>query len=467
MLIGVLAFAPTIVLMLGYENNLARLVPIAGIVSYTLVLGAAVVSYFHWRLTAAGALDHRLAQWLAVGLTVGSVNGILQVIALLDGRHGWPIAGQPVLVLVLCVGVVLAERVDVPGNLALVCVGATTLVVAVYSAARHIAPRLVLGDTQIDVAGTATMLAALALAWIVLNRPQVSLWARRRLAAAILLLTGAQCATNTGVDHHLLQGATVVAFLLGAVILCVLTQHLLRGSILRHTAELDRSQRSLAEVRARILEDRQLLHEVGSTLAGITTASRVMRHEHGVPAQRRQRLESMLSAELARLERLMLNRVGGAESEEDTWMHVDDVVEPVVISHQERGRQVTWAPCGEEGLGDPDELAEVCNILLENAARHARGSEVSLSVSVQGDEVVIACADDGPGVPLELRERIFDPEVKGSRSPGQGLGLAIAHRLASSRGGRIELVDDGTPGATFVARLPRKVTSDVPACIVA
>ena len=59
-------------------------------------------------------------------------------------------------------------------------------------------------------------------------------------------------------------------------------------------------------------KERELLHEVGATLAGITSASRVMRYGEAVPASRRQRLESMLAAELDRLERLMDARVSGS-----------------------------------------------------------------------------------------------------------------------------------------------------------
>jgi signal transduction histidine kinase len=216
-----------------------------------------------------------------------------------------------------------------------------------------------------------------------------------------------------------------------------------------------------------VLEDRELLHEVGATLAGITTASQVMRTGQAVPAHRRQRLETMLTAELARLERLMANRVRGEAPTDDQHMWVDDVVQPVVVSHQERQRSVVWLPCGQEAYGDPDELAEVCNILLENAARHARGAVVRLSVAVQDGDVVVICSDDGPGVPPEMRDRIFDAEAKSAGSQGQGLGLAIAQRLACARGGSIELVDLGRPGATFVARLPREVATDVPASHVA
>ncbi len=110
----------------------------------------------------------------------------------------------------------------------------------------------------------------------------------------------------------LVATAAVAAQVAGALVLCTMTQALLRGSILERAEQVGRLQRSLAEVREAVGKDRDLLHEVGATLAGITNASRVMRHGDAVPAWRRQRLESMLEAELDRLERLMLARASGS-----------------------------------------------------------------------------------------------------------------------------------------------------------
>jgi signal transduction histidine kinase len=137
------------------------------------------------------------------------------------------------------------------------------------------------------------------------------------------------------------------------------------------------------------------------------------------------------------------------------------VVEPLVISHHARGRDVRWFASGERAFGDPDELAEVVNILLENAARHGGRGAVRLSVTAADGGALVICSDSGPGVPVELRGRLFEPEVRGPASQGQGLGLAIAHRLVCARGGTIEVVDGHQPGATFVARLPRRSVVDV------
>jgi signal transduction histidine kinase len=470
--VGVISTLPSIAILLGAgdEESLARLVHASGLVSYGLVLGAAVLTYFHWRMvsvTQGSELDERLARWLTVGLTAFGVNGLLIVAVGDPGRDGWAVVGQLMLVLVLCAAAAVADRVDVPGEPVLVCTLAAVLIPAAYGLTRLVAPPLSLGTLDGGMLNLLVVVASLLLVWVVLGRTQVSLRVRRRLSAAALLLTAAQSATSLGEHSTVLLAGAIAAYLLGALLLCSMAQQLLRRSVMDSQNEIEHLQRSLEEVRAGLLEDRELLHEVGATLAGITTASRVMRQPGAVTKHRRQRLESMLTAELARLERLMQRRVEGLRGGEDRAIWLDDVIEPVVVSHQARGRLVSWQPCGEEAYGNPDELAEVCNILLENAARHGGGGQVTLSVSAYSRGVEIVCSDQGPGISPEDRELIFDPELKGAHSQGQGLGLAIARRLATARGGRLELLDDGRPGATFVALLPTKVVAGDQACHVA
>jgi signal transduction histidine kinase len=469
MLVGLIVVAPTIALMLGNEQRLVDAVPVAGMASYALVLGAAVLIYFHWRLTAerrAGTISRRLVEWLLLGLTIAAVDGLLQLTAVTPEDDMTTVVAQLVLTLVLCVLAAVSERLDVPCDPAVAGTAAAALLIVAYTLVLRLAPPIVLTGDTAALVNASVLVAGLLLALIVLNRTRASLWARRRVASAAVLLTVGQCATNLDSSHDGFMVLAIVAFIFGALTLCLMSTRMLRSSLQEQVAEVELLQRTLAEVRSAVLEDRELLHEVGATLAGLTTASELMRGGQRVPARRRRRLEAMLGAELARLGRLMAHRAGDGGAGEDLPMRIDDIVGPIVVSHQERQRTVVWSPSGEEAYGDPDELAEICNILLENAACHAHGAAVRLSVAAQGEEVVVVCSDDGPGVPPELRHRIFDPEAKGARSSGQGLGLAIARRLASARGGSLELAELGA-GATFVARLPRKVTADVAAGHVA
>jgi two-component system OmpR family sensor kinase len=82
---------------------------------------------------------------------------------------------------------------------------------------------------------------------------------------------------------------------------------------------------------------------------------------------------------------------------------------------------------------------------------------VDVTVRADGDDAVLEVADDGPGVPEELRDRIFERFVRaqGDRGGSAGLGLSIVQAVARSHGGDVRL--DGAPGggAHFVVTLPR------------
>jgi len=104
---------------------------------------------------------------------------------------------------------------------------------------------------------------------------------------------------------------------------------------------------------------------------------------------------------------------------------------------------------------DPGSVARIVRILLDNALRVAPpGSRIRLRV---GSGPLVEVADEGPGVPAEERELIFERFQRGrgrSDEGGFGLGLAIGSELAARMGGSLELVDDERPGATFRLTLP-------------
>jgi signal transduction histidine kinase len=103
---------------------------------------------------------------------------------------------------------------------------------------------------------------------------------------------------------------------------------------------------------------------------------------------------------------------------------------------------------------DQDVVERIVAPLLENASKHA-SSDATVTVSRNGQSVLITVSDDGPGIsPLEL-ERIFQPGVRGAEtagSDGAGLGLALARRLARAASG--EITAQAGPGGRFTVRLP-------------
>jgi two-component system, OmpR family, sensor kinase len=111
--------------------------------------------------------------------------------------------------------------------------------------------------------------------------------------------------------------------------------------------------------------------------------------------------------------------------------------------------------------GNPDELHRMVLNLLDNAARHTPpGATIELRLRAEGRDAVLEVADDGPGVPPELREQIFERFVRGEGpadtavSGGSGLGLAIVRAVATSHGGSAEVGEAERGGALFRVRLP-------------
>ena len=95
---------------------------------------------------------------------------------------------------------------------------------------------------------------------------------------------------------------------------------------------------------------------------------------------------------------------------------------------------------------------------MENALRHTDpGTAVEASVERQNGHIVLAVEDDGPGIPEELRDKVFERffRAHGDRSGSSGLGLAIVRAVAESHHGSVRLEPplDGR-GARFVVRFP-------------
>jgi signal transduction histidine kinase len=111
---------------------------------------------------------------------------------------------------------------------------------------------------------------------------------------------------------------------------------------------------------------------------------------------------------------------------------------------------------------DAEQLGRVLRNLIGNAQKYgAEGGTISVAVEVEDDaeSVCISVTDDGPGIPPEDLERIFERFYRGTRSgsslPGSGLGLAIARGLIELHGGRLSVQSAPGKGSTFRISLPR------------
>ena len=239
----------------------------------------------------------------------------------------------------------------------------------------------------------------------------------------------------------------------------------------------------LARLEASSKRERQFIadasHELQSPLAAFRAQLEVAAaHPDGVdwPALTRDLLEDSDRLErltgdllvLAKLDAQRTPALGSAASPEAVGS-VDLVDLDAVVAEEAARLRVTTTKTLDTARvtagpvrGDREDLRRLVRNLLDNGVRHAE-SRVVVSVSGRGDEVELAVADDGPGIAVADRARVFERFVRLDADRGRagrggsGLGLAIARAIAERHGGAIEIVDgqlDGVAGTQFVVRLP-------------
>ena len=116
---------------------------------------------------------------------------------------------------------------------------------------------------------------------------------------------------------------------------------------------------------------------------------------------------------------------------------------------------------GTRILADKRRMERVVANLLDNADKYADGA-TGVRVELEDGRVRIVVEDEGPGVPDEVRETIFERFARGTEAGrrtmdrGVGLGLALVTEHVRLHGGRVWVADreDGRPGAAFVVELP-------------
>ncbi len=238
-----------------------------------------------------------------------------------------------------------------------------------------------------------------------------------------------------------------------------------RSSQARSTSLLERLAASLRHEQRLSAE---ISHELRTPLANIIAeAQYALRHgqhiddanatlEHILQSARQlgRTLDTLMAAARAQLDphRATSDSAACAHTALQTSVpkHISSQLEITVDSPQDRLRVAVERELVERILAP----------LLENATRHARHL---VHIGVEGDREAVrfVLQDDGPGVPAEEQEAIFQPGYRATTSapattitsPGTGLGLALCRRLARTAGGDV-LAEPSDAGARFIVRLP-------------
>lgn len=171
---------------------------------------------------------------------------------------------------------------------------------------------------------------------------------------------------------------------------------------------------------------------------------------------------SRLVAELLDLSRIDAGVAPLRRAEFAVQPFLHEAVGEAAMNATGAGRPVTFrtaeVPPRLRGYGDAERLHQVLANLLDNAARHSPpGGTVTVSAAARPDSLVLDVTDEGPGIPIEERQRVFERFTRGDRATGRdggtGLGLAIARWVLDLHGGTIAVVEP--PGARATgARAP-------------
>jgi two-component system, OmpR family, sensor histidine kinase KdpD len=212
-----------------------------------------------------------------------------------------------------------------------------------------------------------------------------------------------------------------------------------------------------------------ITHDLRTPLASITAGvSSLLDPDVSYDDREREELLRTSLEEANRLNRMVANLLdlarmrAGALQPATEPMPFEDVLESVLRRMEPALRPFTLRTMVRPELPlvqiDPIQIDQVLTNLLENAVRFAPpGSEIRIAANAWAGQVEVRVSDQGPGVPADRRERVFEPFYKhdaGLGRGGTGLGLAIARAVVQAHGGRIRIEGTPTGGTAVVFDLP-------------
>jgi len=195
---------------------------------------------------------------------------------------------------------------------------------------------------------------------------------------------------------------------------------------------------------------RNISHELRSPLARIQVAVELAERQPERASEYLARIEQ----EATDLERLTQQVLGLARLQEsdrepgqvDLIEVVDAVAQDATFEGKGEQKTVNWTPPEKRAIvkGDRQLIGSAIENVVRNALRHtAPGSEVIIDLAVADDTCRLRVRDQGPGVPDDQLEDIFEPFYRASETDGVGVGLAITHRVVSLMNGQVSARNEG------------------------
>ncbi len=210
-------------------------------------------------------------------------------------------------------------------------------------------------------------------------------------------------------------------------------------------------------------------HELRSPLTGIKgfTSTLLTKWDRFSEDQRHLMLETV-DADADRLSRLITELLDAARIDAGRLtlrrgpVHLDDLVRRVLTNMSGGSTEPFEVTIGDDLAlvwGDDDRIIQVVTNLVENAARHGFGLKQILLANTASDAgetdgVNLEIHDNGPGIPEEMRQRVFSRFWRAGPGAGSGLGMYIARGIVEQHGGRIDILDSDGAGALIRVWLP-------------
>jgi len=216
-------------------------------------------------------------------------------------------------------------------------------------------------------------------------------------------------------------------------------------------------------------------HELRTPLTVIRGQLEVLAAQSEPPAEEVQRVERLVQAEIARITRLVDDLLLLAKTEQTEFLRIEWIDVAAFVGELWSGMSLLAArrfELGEVPVGtlraDPDRLAQALRNLVANAVAHTSSDRGLVRMSVQalaGDRIRFVVEDDGPGIPLDQRERVFHrfhrtDAARDRASGGTGLGLAIVRAIADAHGGTVGAFESPEGGARIELELPGFVVAE-------
>jgi two-component system, OmpR family, sensor kinase len=229
---------------------------------------------------------------------------------------------------------------------------------------------------------------------------------------------------------------------------------------------LDRLTEAFAGQRAFVAD---ASHELRTPLTVIRGQLEVLSAQDNPSGDEVRRVEHLLQAEIARISRLVDDLLLLAKTEQTEFLLIEPIDLPTFVDElwdastllAERRFQLDPVPPGTL-IADPDRLAQALRNLLTNAIEHTIPERGLVLMRVQRagtDRIRFVVEDDGPGIPADERERIFErfhrtDQARDRASGGTGLGLAIVDAIAKAHGGTAKASASPAGGARIELELP-------------